>query len=177
MDFDKFKLLVKGMKSIYTAPNFLPDEFAVKMWYSFLKDYSYEVLSLAIQKFVVKSKYPPTVAELRQLAVEVTQGASNDWGKGWEQVNKAIRYYGYYQEKEALETMDDITRQTVQRLGFQNLCMSENLANDRANFRMIFEELDKRAKEEAQVPLALKEKINKALISNKENLGIEKMED
>ena len=51
--------------------------------------------------------------------------------------------------------------------------MSENLANDRANFRMIYEQLAERKKKDAQLPEALTEKINAILVENKKQMEIE----
>lgn len=173
MELSKFLILVKGLKAVYTSDKFLPDEDSIKIWYALLKDISYEVLNLAIQKYIMTGVYPPTVADLRRLATEVTQGQQADWGNGWEQVLLAIRKYGMYQINEALESMDDITRKCVERLGFKEICTSENLANDRANFRMIYEQLAERKTKDAQLPEALTEKINAILLENKKQMGIE----
>ena len=55
-----------------------------------------------------------------------------------------------------MESFDPITRQCVERLGFKQICMSENISADRANFRMIYEQLAERRRQEAQMPEALK---------------------
>ena len=52
--------------------------------------------------------------------------------------------------------MDDLTRQAVKRLGFKNLCLSDNMQADRANFRMIYEQLAERKEKDAQMPERLK---------------------
>ena len=57
--------------------------------------------------------------------------------------------------------MDEITRQCVKRLGWKELCMSETPMQDRANFRMIFEELKLKTKQESALPLNIKESIAK----------------
>lgn len=173
MELSKFLILVKGLKAVYTSDRFLPDEDTIKIWYALLKDISYEVLNVAIQKYIMTGVYPPTVADLRKLSAEITQGQQADWGNGWEQVLLAIRKYGMYQINEALDSMDEITRQCVERLGFKEICMSENLANDRANFRMIYEQLAERKQKDAQLPDALTEKINAILVESKKQMKIE----
>lgn len=55
-----------------------------------------------------------------------------------------------------MESFDPITRQCVEQLGFKQICMSENISADRANFRMIYEQLAERRRQEAQTPEALK---------------------
>jgi vacuolar-type H+-ATPase subunit E/Vma4 len=61
------------------------------------------------------------------------------------------------QEPEALQSLDEITRKCVKRLGFQNLCTSENITADRANFRMIYEQESQRTKANNQLPAQLRE--------------------
>ena len=155
MTFDEFKVLVKGMKAVYTSERFLPDADSIKIWYSLLKDLEYAVLNAAIQQYIATNKFPPTIADLRELATTICAGAIPDWGEGWEQVLMAIRKFGSYRETEALESMDEITKTCVKRLGFRNICLSENINQDRANFRMIYEQLTERTRKESVLPLSL----------------------
>lgn len=159
MTFDEFKILAKGMKSVYTKENFLPDAESIKIWFSLLKDIPYEVLNVAIQKYMMTNKFSPTIADLRELASEVTVGQITDWGDGWEQVLRAISRYGSYNERAALDSMDDITRKCVERLGFREICLSENIAVDRANFRMLYETLANRQKEDGKLSLSIKTRL------------------
>ena len=133
----------------------------MELWYNQLQDIPYNVATATLNKWVAIEKWSPSIADIRQLATEMLNGASKDWGDGWEQVDYAIRRFGTYREAEALETMDEITRQAVKRLGFKNLCLSENTQADRANFRMIYEQLAERKEKEAVVPEKLKQLINK----------------
>jgi len=156
MDFNEFKVLVKGMKAVYTSERFLPDADSVKIWFQMLQDIEYKTASAGIQKYILTNKFPPTIADIREICATVTSGEIPDWGDGWEKVKKAIRYYGSYREGEALATLDDLTRQCVERLGFRNLCLSENEMADRANFRMIYENLAERQKKASQIPESLR---------------------
>jgi hypothetical protein len=162
MTFNEFKVLAKGMKAVYTAATFLPDEDSIKIWYRLLQDIPYEVANIAIQRHMMTNKFPPTIAEIReQAALSVNNELNSDWGQSWEQVYKAIRTYGLWGTEEAFASMDDITRQCVKRLGWKELCMSETPMQDRANFRMIFEELKLKTKQESALPLNIKESIAK----------------
>ena len=72
---------------------------------------------------------------------------------------RAMRRYGSYNEVEALESMSEITRQCVRRLGYQNLCRSEEIGVDRANFRMIFEQIANREHEKQKLPSGMQQLI------------------
>ena len=64
-----------------------------------------------------------------------------------------------YQENLALERMSEQTREVVKRMGFKNLCTSENITADRANFRMIYEQISHRKKTDLQIPQSVKNAI------------------
>lgn len=155
MEREQFKILCKGMKAVYTQESFLPDADAFNIWYSLLGDLEYPVLNAAIQKYMLTNKFPPTIADLREIATTISCGEIPDWGEGWEKVLSAIRRFGSYRETEALATMDELTRTCVKRMGFRNICLSENIAADRANFRMIYEQIAERTKKEFALPLSL----------------------
>lgn len=160
MKFEQFKVLVKGMKAVYTSPNFLPDADSVKIWYELLKDLPYELANIAIQRHMATNKFPPTVAEIRAAAVESVYRPV-DWSDGWEQFRKAVSKYGYYQQEAALNSLDDLTRRVVKRLGWKELCMSENIMQDRANFRMVYEQEAGRREKETALPKGLHEQIGR----------------
>lgn len=155
MEREQFKILCKGMKAVYTQATFLPDADAFNIWFALLGDMEYAVLNAAIQKYMLTNKFPPTIADLREIATTISFGEIPDWGEGWEQVLMAIRKFGSYRETEALESMDEITKTCVKRLGFRNICLSENINQDRANFRMIYEQLTERTRKESVLPLSL----------------------
>ena len=71
---DKFKILVKGMKAVYTKQEFIPDQDAFNVWYALLRDIDYEILTSAVQKHMMSSPYPPTIADIRGAAAQFTPG-------------------------------------------------------------------------------------------------------
>lgn len=167
MTRDEFKTLAKGMKAVYTKPEFLPDRGAFEVWFSLLEDLSYEAANMAIQKHMATNKFPPTIADIRENAASVMRGDVPDWSDGWEQVLRLIRKYGSYNQTAAMNEMDDLTRQTVERLGFLELCMSEKISVDRANFRDIYTQLAERKQKAAQLPPALTHSIRGLLNETK----------
>lgn len=155
MTKDEFKILCKGMKAVYTQSTFLPDADAFKVWYSLLQDLDYTIAQAAIQKYMLINEFPPTIADIRKNAVSVQAGDRKTWSEGWEEVMKAIGNFGSYREEEALESMSEITRKAVKKLGFRNICLSENITADRANFRTIYEQMAENEYTAKQIPLNL----------------------
>ena len=156
MTTNEWTLLVKALKSAYPSQNFLPDEWSIKLWYSMLKDIPYEALNIAIQGHISTSKYPPTIADLRGFI----KPKEKDWSEGWEEVKRAIRKYGSYNEAKALESMSPLTREIVERFGFKEICLSDNEDVYRANFRMAYEQTAKKREETAQLPETLQARLN-----------------
>lgn len=158
----EFGLFVAALKTYYPRETtLLPNQQAMKLWYRQLQDIPYEVAEAALNKWVATNKWSPSIADIREMAASVTHGDAPDWGDAWETVLQAIRKYGSYNEKAALESMDELTRTVVKRLGFRDICMSENIVADRANFRMIYEQLTERKKKENQIPLPVHEVIQR----------------
>lgn len=156
MTKDEFKLIVKGLKSVYNEQNFIATQAAFDIWYDSLKDLSYRDLSFAAQKYIQTGHFAPKPADLREIVASARTSVA-DYGDAWMNVMNAIRRYGYMREKEALDSLDPVTRRAAENIGWQNLCMSESPETDRANFRMIYERLASREQEREQISPAVQQ--------------------
>ena len=156
MDQKEFAQFVMALRTYYPRENLLPNKQAMELWYRQLQDIPYQVAELALNKWVATNKWSPSIADIREMASTVYHGEPTNWSDGWEQVLRAIRCFGSYRETEALDSMDELTRTCVRRIGFRNICMSENISADRANFRMIYEQLVHRQKQDNQLSAGLK---------------------
>lgn len=161
MNKKEFGIFVSALRTYYPKENILPNEQALELWYKQLQDIPYQVAEVTLNKWVATNRWSPSISDIREQAAGLTQGTVKDWGEAWQAVIDSIGKCGYYRESEALESFDELTRTTVKRLGYKNICISENIAADRANFRMIYEQEQERQKRDAQLPPKLK-----ALISN-----------
>lgn len=155
MDKREFALFASALKTYYPKENLLPNNQAMELWFGQLQDIPYQIAELTLNKWVATNKWSPSVADIREQAAQVKCGDKPLWSDGWEEVLRAISKFGSYRETEALQFMSDITRQAVKRLGFRNICLSENIAADRANFRMIFEQITERKQKQEQLPVSL----------------------
>jgi hypothetical protein len=160
MERDEFKKLVKGMKAVYAQPTFIPDQDAFNMWYALIGDLPYEVCAVAVKKYMLINKFPPTVAEIREMAANIVNGEPLAWGESWERALNAVRKYGSYNKMEALESLDPLTRKCVESIGYMELCMSENIMVERAHYQKIFEVFSKREQTDKQIPLGLQQAIS-----------------
>lgn len=159
MTRSEFAIFAAALKTYYPREGLLPNEQAMELWYQRLADIPAKVAETALNMWVTTNKWSPSIADIREEAAKVKYGDIPDWGEAWHQVNRVMRKYGSYNPKAALAELDDLTRETVKRLGFIDLCMSTDAMADRANFRMIYEQLAQRKRIEEQMPLALQELI------------------
>ena len=169
----EFATLVVAMQAMY-GEDFIGTEEALEVWYALLHDLDYQILSKALQQYMLTNKFKPTVAELREIYAELVSPATSNWSEGWEEVSRAIGHYGMYQEAAAMESfdevlslnltrgqneekasVDEVTREVVKRLGFQNICLSENIVADRARFAEIYQAIQRRKKTEVNIGSAL----------------------
>ena len=162
----EFATLVLAMQAMY-GDEFIGTEKAMDVWFALLHDLDYQILSKALQKHMLTNKFKPTVAELREIYADLICPVVSDWSEGWEKVSRAIGHYGMYRAEEALASFDDVTRETVKRLGFQNICLSENIVADRARFAEIYQAIQQRKRIAVNIGSVLpdlQEFVNKLLI-------------
>lgn len=155
MTSEEFIPLAKGMRAAYCAQSFLPDEEALKLWYRMLKDLDGKTVAAAVYKHISSCKFPPTIADIREQCAAIESGGEKNWLEGWGMVVRAIGRHGTYGRKEAMKKLrdfDPLTADVVEKMGWQNLCESENQVADRANFRIAYEAYATRKKELAKLP-------------------------
>lgn len=169
MEKKEFALIAAKLQTFYPKENLFPNEASIPLWFNSLQDLPADVLNLAVDKWVALNKWPPKVSELRQMVAEISSPMPAGWGEAWETVIKAIRKHGIWGEKEALGSMDELTRRVVVSMGFKTICMSENPVADRAHFQRIYEQLEKKQKENLALPENTREAIRKVRGTNHES--------
>ena len=160
MTVKQFEKITKGITTAFPWANLFPNPEAVDIWYRKLGDIPYDVMAAVVNRWIETKTQPPTIAALRQEADIVVNGLPPTWADGWEQVQKAIGRYGYMQREAALASMDEVTAETVRRIGWQQICESENVDALRANFRMVYETMSRRAQEGRMISSGTQHKLD-----------------
>ena len=156
MTQEEFAIFAMALKTYYPRENLLPNNQAMDLWFRQLQDIPYKVAEVGLNKWVSLNKWSPSIADIREMASTVSHGELPNWGDAWQEVLRAISQYGSYRPTEAMDSLSPLTRKATKRIGFVNLCMSENISADRANFRMIYEQLADRQRKEEQLSVPLK---------------------
>ena len=158
MTSEEFIPLAKGMRAAYSSQSFLADDESVKLWFRLLRDLDGKLVSAAVYKHICSNKFPPTIADIREQCAAIESGGEKNWLEGWGMVVQAIGRHGAFGRKEAMKKLrdfDPLTADVVEKMGWQNLCESENQVADRANFRIAYEAYSTRKKELAKLPPAI----------------------
>ena len=135
------------LQTAYPWAQLFPNSQAMELWYRHLKDVPAALAQATVDQWMEINAKPPTIADIRAGADHIVNSQSLTWEDAWEKVRRAISRYGYMRGTEALAEMDVCTRQTVQRLGWQQLCLSDNADAVRANFRKCYNTIEKRERE------------------------------
>jgi len=131
-----------------------------KVWASLLGDIPVKLALEATKKHCMLSKFPPTIAEIRERATEIMNPETEiTAADAWGYVMKAIRGYGNWREHEALDSLPEIVKKVVTAIGWKDICLSEEPDIIRAQFRMAFEKIAKSDKETKSLPEAFKKQI------------------
>lgn len=158
---------LKIMSLIKTAyPKFgngVDSKSVARLWHEMLNDLEYGRVQVALKRWIATEKWPPSIAEIRSMASESTSGAVGDWTEGWSQVTTAIRKYGYLSESDALNSMDDVTRDCVKAIGWQNICQSTEIGVERGHFRTMYEQRKNSIRKAEAIPAALKTPVERLL--------------
>ena len=137
---------IKGLKYLGIAYNKEFNEEQATVWYDFFKDVDFEVFRQAVKRIIPKSKYMPSIAELRSEVANITNPILQlDVDAEWNKVLTFIRRYGTYISKEEYENaFNSTTKGIIETIGWRKLCLSENIEFQRKIFYDMFNNLQKR---------------------------------
>lgn len=154
MEAKEFAVFADRLKTAFPKDNLLATRDQMDWWFDLLGDIPFQTAILALKKYALSNKFPPSVSEIRTIAADLTGERLPDADEAWGQVNNAIRRFGYMREREALNSMSEPVRKAVERIGFQNICQSpyEQLNTLRAQFRGSYEAEYRRSMEVHKMP-------------------------
>ncbi len=148
----QFAVIATAIKASYPASKVMESDQEMDFWYKMLADLESAVVENAVMEYMCTKKFPPSIAEIRELCIDRIARGIPSADEAWGVVQKAMSRYGHYNPEAAFATMDDITLAIVKNLGWSRLCSSENVTADRANFRMAYEEKAREMRKRRQLP-------------------------
>lgn len=152
MTKDEFALFASALKTYYPREDLFPNKQALELWFRQLEDIPYNVACNVLNSWVSLNRYSPSIADIRENSVNLVYGRVPEWGEAWGEVVEALGRFGIAGEYRAISYFSPLTLEAVNKLGYRNLCRSNNPSADRANFRDIYESLYAKVKKERQIP-------------------------
>lgn len=168
----EFAEFAAALKSLYPREDkLLPTPQSMEVWYRQLADIPAQTAALALSKWASTERWSPSIADIRALCTTITAGRLPDWTEGWAEVLRAVSRFGYMNEAGALESMTELTRTTVERMGWKEICLSDNTDVLRAQFQRVYETIERRSKEDRLLSPDLK----RALSSGGNENGLKRL--
>jgi hypothetical protein len=123
-------------------------EMMLVLWTKMLGDTEYFVAEAAVEKYLAESVYPPTIADIMTRIADITVIKEKTAIEAWEDVKTAIRKFGWYNVKAAMQSLGGTTHAVIESMDFKTLCLSEDEMADRAHFLKVYPILAARKREE-----------------------------
>jgi hypothetical protein len=141
-------------------------------WASSFEDVPFGMVWNAVQQWILKEEYPPPISKIRERCMDMLkpQDRPKTAQEAWEDVIKAIKRFGSYRMDEAFKTLEERTKRAVRVIGWQNICASEAIGIERANFIKFYDSYNMDAKDTYIFPKALTDKIGQIMADQKQSL-------
>ena len=111
MTREEFSIIVKGLKAVYTQQTFIPDKDAFNVWYELLKDIDYANCNVAVQRYIISERFPPTIADIRAYVFKNDKSNNGlNESYAWSLVRKAISDSSYHSEERFNELPETIQK-------------------------------------------------------------------
>jgi hypothetical protein len=135
----------------------------IELWTEMLADVPYPIVEAAAKKLILESPFPPTISDMRKQIVDITTDPADriDGASAWGEVVQAIREYGYYRAEEALASMSPRVAKVARMIGWQEICTCEEPGVIRGQFIKMYDTYAAREKQEALLPGALHDVIQR----------------
>lgn len=176
MEREEFKILVKAMKAVYAQPTFISDQDAFNVWYALLQDLTYEQANLAVQKYMITEKFPPTIADIRKKANEIVQPDVEILTEleAWSLVRKALSNSGYHAEEEFAKLPETCRIAVGSPANLREWAMmntDEVETVEQSHFIRNYRTVQKRMREDAMIPDSMRTLIAKMKDNNTATLA------
>ena len=77
----EFAAICAAMRTYYPREPLFPNEHAIELWFKQLREFSAPAMQSALEFWVKRNKYSPSIAELSQLTKDVQDGHILDWNE------------------------------------------------------------------------------------------------
>ena len=159
---------------VVTYPNYdkFRDEQAVtatvNLWASMFAADDGRIVALALNKHIATSKWPPSVAELREIMLEIQRPDLIPPDKAWAAVSDLLHTVGEYNHGDLQHQLPPLVARAVETIGWGNLwemhrsyCVGGKPGMDRVAFVQQYGPMYEREKQRAMTPEGITAQIDR----------------
>ena len=144
---------------------------AVNLWGEFFADDDERIVALAVRKHIATSKWPPAIAEIREIMAQITNPDLIPPDEAWEAVSKLMNTHPERLYNRTTAYLPAAIAEAVDAVGYSTLwalhCAAargrdSKAGLDRVAFIQAYEPKYERARQMAQLPPAIRQNIQAA---------------
>ncbi len=155
----KLLFIIRGLYPRDKAFDKTKDDLAkiAEVWKVMLSDVPFDLAQAAVLAIASTSQFAPGISDIRIWYMNFRGEKTMDADEAWGLVQRAIKQHGYSQADKAQESMPINVWRMVERMGWRNLCMSEEPGVERGQFMKMWGIYQKRADEMSMLPPAVRQ--------------------
>lgn len=141
----------------------------VNLWASMFAADDGRIVALALNKHIATSKWPPSVAELREIMLEIQRPDLIPPDKAWAAVSDLLHTVGEYNHGDLQHQLPPLVARAVETIGWGNLwemhrsyCVGGKPGMDRVAFVQQYGPMYEREKQRAMTPEGITAQIDRA---------------
>lgn len=141
----------------------------VNLWASMFAADDGRIVALALNKHIATSKWPPSVAELREIMLEIQRPDLIPPDKAWAAVSDLLHTVGEYNNGDLQHQLPPLVARAVETIGWGNLwemhrsyCVGGKPGMDRVAFVQQYGPMYEREKQRAMTPEGITAQIDRA---------------
>lgn len=173
------KLVLLVVTSYPNYDKFKDDQAVIdttELWAMMFESDPGAVVGMALKKHIATSKWPPSVAELRELMLEIQHPELISPERAWLAVSDLLYTQGEHNHGDLHSQLPPMVARAVESIGWGNLwemhrsyCRGGKPGMDRVAFMQQYTPMYEREKQRAMTPAMLTEQIDKAAASIADN--------
>lgn len=173
------KLVLLVVTSYPNYDKFKDDQAVIdttELWAMMFESDPGAVVGMALKKHIATSKWPPSVAEIRELMLEIQHPELISPDNAWLAVSDLLYTQGEHNHGDLHSQLPPLVARAVESIGWGNLwemtrsyCRGGKPGMDRVAFMQQYTPMYEREKQRAMTPAMLTEQIDKAAASLPDN--------
>lgn len=159
ISIEDFRIIAKGLQAAFPRDDFMPNEYTFNLWYTALQDIPYPTLNKACTSYIMGYKFPPTIAEIRQIAYDLDAPGDEIAAEEWSNLMKALGHAWSTDAEGYWKRLPEITREIVGSFSeyktWANMPTAELMSVQRPMFIKRYEEKERVRRFRGALPFAL----------------------